>query len=108
VEAAFEPVGELIGNESPDETLAMARAWMEGNEIPVQNEGRELVLAAEPDVLSALGQTFIEYLLEDHGTDELFDVLCAWRGFTSYCAPSRAQTLRLIDGWRASLGVEDE
>ncbi len=99
--------GSLIGREGSAEAVTITRAWMEENEIPVQNEGRELVLNAEPDVLSALGQTFVAYLLEDRGTDELLDVLCAWQGFTMYCAPSRAQTLRWIDGWRTSLGFED-
>lgn len=98
-------IDEIFGGE---DRLAMARAWAAENEITTNLEDGLLRFDVDSATLSALGASFIAYLVGEHGVDDLVTSICAWRGSGRYCGESTSRTVAYIRGWRAFLGVEPE
>jgi hypothetical protein len=88
--------------------LAAARVWAAENEITTNLEDGLLEFDVEPETLSVLGTSFIAYLVEEHGTNEMVSAICAWRGTGRWCGESTSKTITYIHGWRAFLCVEEE
>ncbi len=97
-------VSRLLGG---DGWLASATEWAAANGIGTDVSDL-LEFDVDPATLSALGTSFVAYLVGEHGTDEMVSAICAWRGTGQYCSPSAARTISYIRGWRAYLGVEPE
>jgi len=99
-------VTQLLGGE---DRLPAARAWAAENEISTNPGDGLLRFDVDPDTLSALGTSFIAYLVEEHGTDGMLNAFCEWVDSNSrYCMVSTSRTIAYIRGWRAFLGVADD
>lgn len=99
-------VTQLLGGE---DQLPAARAWAAENEISTNPGDGLLRFDVDPDTLSALGTSFIAFLIEEHGTDGMFNAFCEWAdSHGRYCMLSTSRTISYIRGWCAFLGVEPE
>ena len=97
---------QLLGGE---DRLPAARAWAAENEITTNLEDGLLQFDVDPATLSALGTSFIAFLIEEHGTDGMLNAFCEWAdSHGRYCMLSTSRTISYIRGWRAFLGVEEQ
>jgi len=90
--------------------IAVATEWAAANGLPTAADVDPLAFDVDAETHLALGTSFIDYLVEEHGTDGLIAAICDWYIPAShgYCLRSASRTLVHLRGWRAYLGLEPE
>lgn len=90
--------------------IAAAKDYAAANGLPTVADENPLSFDVDAATHSALGASFIAYLVEEHGTDGLVEAICGWYsgGRSGYCMRSESRTLVYLKGWRAFLGLEPE
>ena len=99
--------GRLLGGV---DRIAVAKEYAVSHEFPTAADTDPLVFDVDAETRSALGASFIAYLVEEHGTDGLVAAICDWYipAARGYCSRSSSRTLVHLKGWRAFLGLDPE
>ncbi len=93
-----------------DDRIAVAMEYAAAEGLPTVADVNPLVFDVDADTYTALGTSFIAYLVGEHGTEGLVEAICDWHtgGSSGHCMMSASRTLTYLKGWRAFLGVEEE
>ena len=99
--------GRLLGGV---DRIAVATEYAATHGLPTAADEDPLSLDVDADTYSALGASFIAYLVDEYGADGTVDAICDWYsgGTRGYCMRSASRTLVYLKGWRAFLGLEPE